>query len=67
LALPVAKITPRYENLGSPNMDILQDRIYYDAYTQEAKKMKAKRAWIGFGVGSVVSISILTTILLLVK
>lgn len=67
LVLPVAKTTPRYENLGSPDMDILQDRIYYEAYSQEAKKMKAKRAWIGFGVGSVVSIGILTTVLLLVK
>lgn len=63
VAFPAAKTTPKIENLGMPNLDLLHERIYYQTYSQEAKKIKAKKVWTCFGIGVGINLGIIFGIL----
>ena len=50
-AIPAARTPVKIENLGHPDMPLIDHRIYYQGYAEEARKIKARRVWLNFGVG----------------
>jgi len=50
-AIPAARTPVRIENLGHPDMPLLDHRLFYHGYSAEARRIKARRVWLNFGVG----------------
>lgn len=50
-ALPASLTKPRIENLGLPDVDMLHEDIYFQAYQKEAWRKKNVANWISFGIG----------------
>ncbi len=59
LAIPASATVPRIENLGNPGRDLTEDRLYYQGYIDEAHRIKSRRVWLNFGVGSGIFLGIL--------
>lgn len=62
-AIPASLTPPRIENLGLPNVDMLHEDIYFQAYQKEAWRKKNVRNWMNFGIGFGIHIGILFTVL----
>jgi hypothetical protein len=43
---------PNRKNLNYPDEDLMKDYDYYTSYVQESKKIKKRRNWKYFGIGS---------------
>ncbi len=43
--------SPKTENLGYPNENLLKQQEYYLGYTQKAKKIKQRKVWTNWGIG----------------
>ncbi|MEG1498053.1 MAG: hypothetical protein RRX93_02540 [Bacteroidales bacterium] len=65
-AIPSSLTPPRIENLGLPDVDMLQEDIYFQAYRSEATRIKNKRNWMNFGIGFGIHIGVLFGVLALV-
>ena len=50
-AIPVARTPVKIENLGHPDMPLLNHRLFYQGYAEEARRIKARRVWLNFGIG----------------
>ncbi|MCL2413496.1 MAG: hypothetical protein FWC98_05105 [Bacteroidales bacterium] len=50
-AIPASRTPVRIENLGHPNMPLVDHRLFYQGYATEARRIKARRVWLNFGVG----------------
>jgi len=50
-AVPVSRTPVRIENLGHPDMPLLDHRLFYQGYAEEARRIKARRVWLNFGIG----------------
>jgi len=55
-AVPVSRTPVRIENLGHPDMPLVDHRLYYYGYAAEARRIKARRVWLNFGIGFGISI-----------
>jgi hypothetical protein len=50
-AVPASLTTPKIELLGHPGVPLVEHRLYYQGYADEARRIKARRVWLNFGVG----------------
>ena len=50
-ATPASLITPKIQYLGHPEVPLVEHRLYYQGYADEARRIKARRVWLNFGVG----------------
>ncbi len=50
--IAVAYTEPADRNLNYPDMNLMKDPNYYNAYTDEASKTKKKKIWTSYGVSS---------------
>jgi hypothetical protein len=50
-AVPASLTTPKIKYLGHPEVPLVEHRLYYQGYADEARRIKAKRVWLNFGVG----------------
>jgi len=50
-ATPASLITPKVQYLGHPEVPLVEHRLYYQGYADEARRIKARRVWLNFGVG----------------
>lgn len=66
-ALPASLTPPRIENLGLPDVDMLHEDIYFQAYQKEAWRKKNVRNWINFGIGFGIHAGILFSVLSFVR
>ena len=66
-ALPASLTPPRIENLGLPDVDMLHEDIYFQAYQKEAWRKKNIHNWINFGIGFGIHAGILFSILSFVR
>lgn len=66
-ALPASLTPPRIENLGLPDVDMLHEDIYFQAYKKEAWRKKNIHNWINFGIGFGIHAGILFSILSFVR
>lgn len=66
-ALPASLTPPRIENLGLPDVDMLHEDIYFQAYQREAWRKKNVRNWINFGIGLGIHAGILFSIFSFLK
>lgn len=64
-AIPASTTTPRIANLGFSDIDMLNDDIYFQVYSQEARKIKSKKNWINFGIGFGIHVGLLFGVLAL--
>jgi hypothetical protein len=55
-AIPAAKTPVKIENLGHPNVPLVDHKLYYQGYSEEARKIKARRVWLNFGIGFGISL-----------
>jgi hypothetical protein len=55
-AIPAASTPVKIENLGHPNMPLVDHRLYYQGYAEEARRIKARRVWLNFGIGFGISL-----------
>jgi len=56
-AIP-ASVTPvRIENLGHPDVPLIDHRLFYHGYTAEARRIKSRRIWLNLGIGVGVSLA----------
>jgi hypothetical protein len=49
-AIACSSTYPNEHNLGLANNDKSKDQIYYSAYLREAKKIKSRKVWTGWGI-----------------
>lgn len=47
-----ASIPPNYQNLYQPNQELSNNSEYYNSYLNEAHKIKKRKIWKSFGIGS---------------
>lgn len=50
-AIICSAVAPREKNLGYPNNDFCKNESYKAGYKHQAKKIKQKKVWAGFGIG----------------
>jgi len=50
-AVPTALTPPKIKQLGHPEMPLVEHRLYYQGYVDEARQIKARHVWLNFGVG----------------
>jgi hypothetical protein len=50
-AIICSAIAPREKNLNYPNYDLWKNEGYQAGYKYQAKKVKQKKIWTGFGIG----------------
>jgi hypothetical protein len=50
-AIICSAVPPREKNLDYPNYDLWKNENYKAGYKHQAKKMKQKKVWAGFGIG----------------
>jgi hypothetical protein len=50
-AVPASLTPVKIQNLGHPNMPLVEHRLYYQGYSDEARRIKARRIWLNFGIG----------------
>ncbi len=50
-AVPASLTTPKIQYLGHPEVPLVEHRLYYQGYADEARRIKARRVWLNFGVG----------------
>ncbi|MDR2906649.1 MAG: hypothetical protein LBU91_01500 [Bacteroidales bacterium] len=50
-AIPASLTPVKIENLGHPELPLVEHRLYYQGYSEEARRIKARRIWLNFGVG----------------
>jgi hypothetical protein len=50
-AIPAGNTPVKIENLGHPDLPLVDHKLYYQGYAEEARKIKARRVWLNFGVG----------------
>ena len=55
-AVPASMRTPKIENLGHPEIPLVDHRLYYQGYADEARRIKARRIWLNFGIGFGISL-----------
>lgn len=58
-AIPAARTPVRIENMGHPDVPLLDHRLFYQGYAAEARRIKARRVWLNFGVGFGVFLGVL--------
>jgi hypothetical protein len=58
-AVPAALTTPKIEFLGHPEVPLVEHRLYYQGYADEARRIKARRVWLNFGLGLGVCLGIM--------
>jgi len=46
------------DNLGYPDQQLIANSSYYDGYVNQAHKIKKKKVWGGFAIGSGIYIGI---------
>lgn len=51
-AIATSTSTPRRKNLNMPDRELFKNIAYKNGYTQNAHKMKRKKIWTGFGIGT---------------
>jgi hypothetical protein len=51
-ALACESTKPSFDNLNFPDNALMEDENYNRAYTQQAHRIKKKKIWKGFGIGS---------------
>ena len=51
-ALACESTKPSFKNLNFPDGTLMQNESYHQAYEQQAHRIKKKRIWRGFGIGS---------------
>jgi len=56
-AIPAARTPVRIENMGHPDMPLLDHRLFYHGYSAEARRIKARRIWLNFGIGFGISLA----------
>ena len=56
---------PKTENLGLANKEKLNNQSYYDGYLGEAKKIKSRAVWTGWGIG--VGVNLLCVLIFILK
>lgn len=61
-AIVMSSTTPRRENLGYPNQLLMRDARYQIAYEKEARRIKGRKVWGGFGLGLIVAVVIYLTL-----
>lgn len=54
-AISISKTPPKNENLNYPKEQLMQNRDYANAYKTKAHKMKKRKTWAGYAVGSAIS------------
>ncbi|QMW05344.1 hypothetical protein [Spirosoma foliorum] len=54
---------PTPERLGMPNVRLAQNPNYVAGYTQEARRIKSKKVWSNFGIGSGLAIALSVALL----
>lgn len=50
-AIIVSAVAPREKNLGYPNYELWKQKDYQAGYKRQAKRIKQKKVWAGFGIG----------------
>jgi len=50
-AIPTSATSPKIENLGYPDPNLIKQQDYYLGYTQKAKKIKQRKVWTNWGIG----------------
>ncbi len=50
-ALPASRTPVKIQNLGHPDIPLVEHRLYYQGYAEEARRIKARRVWLNFGIG----------------
>lgn len=58
-ALICTNVPPKEYNMGYPDGELWSNRDYRAGYSKEAYRIKRKRVWTGFGIGSAVFILLL--------
>ena len=51
-AIACSSKVPSKDNLGYPNEQLVKNSIYYEGYEKQAHKIKKKKVWGGFAIGS---------------
>ena len=59
----IAYTRPRYETLGFPDAALMEKYEYREAYISKAYKMKKRKAWEGYGIGTGILLSIVAVVL----
>ncbi len=54
-AISISKTPPKNENLNYPKEQLMQNREYANAYKAKAHKMKKRKTWAGYALGSAIS------------
>ena len=50
-AVPASLTPVKIQNLGHPDMPLVEHRLFYQGYAEEARRIKARRIWLNFGIG----------------
>ena len=50
---------PKRHNLGYPSEELMRNDDYYRGYVQQARKMKSRKVWTNWGIGTVISTVVL--------
>lgn len=50
-AIPASKTPVKIQNLGHPTLPLVEHRLFYQGYAEEARRIKARRIWLNFGIG----------------
>lgn len=58
-AIVVSAVPPREKNLGYPSYELWKNKDYQAGYKRQAKRIKQKKVWAGFGIGFVSSLVLL--------
>ncbi|GHU85944.1 hypothetical protein FACS1894153_2080 [Bacteroidia bacterium] len=54
--VPSALTTPKINHLGHPDIVLVEDRLYYKGYADRARRIKAQKIWLSYGLGLAVCI-----------
>lgn len=55
-AIACSSIPPKQHNLGYPDDNLWQNKDYRASYSKEAWRLKRKKVWTGFGIGTAATI-----------
>ncbi|MBX2904903.1 MAG: hypothetical protein KF744_02635 [Taibaiella sp.] len=59
-AIATSVTPPKPQNLGCGTVSLMRDARYKAAYEREAKKIKSRKVWGGFGIGVLLAIALFT-------
>lgn len=61
-AIAISTTPPKPANLGYPNDSLMKNERYKAAYERQAKKIKSRKVWGGFGIGLIIAVVVVVIV-----